>query len=484
MAEYKIMISGVHYGANGDLVAGQKDTPEMHKRTHDLLEWLDRERPIVVIGPDPCNNIHKNAVIACAHGQRIGRVAKNDVDTAWDLLRQSGKTMIIARVDEVIIKDHGYVMVTVDADELKPTPALKSPDSVWQEWMQGLPKLPFSKLLEKEEEAVTILDSLFMPNLEEADKKNLQYYIDLWIEGSHHDLSYEACQKRSDYIRCLETAQDKDIRQLAEPLKEQSRKMCERAPLDEHASVWWKERMASPEVQKLWHDWKLENHNKLWYGLRCIDTKLRLVPGELYNDIAHLDIVLSRLYYLDTPRPAFQGLLALMMLRELTCRELGIEMRPMTEDEYQQDGLITNPHDMPTTIGRVEEFGRTQCLQPIQQQTVQDLCRWLREDYEQSQMPKNGALTGPLATEQAMKYWERLKEQNFVDKRLMLLESTTRQQAMYIAELFAEKMGITTKWKTFEDLWGINNLAQEKQKCTDLGKLPARSDVIDEIFKD
>ena len=51
MVKYTIMISGVHYGANGDLVAGQKDTPEMHKRTHELLEWLDRERPIVVMGP-------------------------------------------------------------------------------------------------------------------------------------------------------------------------------------------------------------------------------------------------------------------------------------------------------------------------------------------------------------------------------------------------------------------------------------------------
>ena len=130
------MISGVHYGANGDLVAGQKDTKEMHMRTHELLKWLDRERPIVVMGPDPCNNIHKNAIIACSHGKRIGRVSKNDVDKAWDLLRQSGNSMLIARVSEVIIKDHGYVMLTIDADELQPTPAAPSPETVWKEWME------------------------------------------------------------------------------------------------------------------------------------------------------------------------------------------------------------------------------------------------------------------------------------------------------------------------------------------------------------
>ena len=93
-------------------------------------------------------------------------------------------------------------------------------------------------------------------------------------------------------------------------------------------------------------------------------------------------------------------------------------------------------------------------------------------------------LTGALATEQAMKYWKRLRQQKFVDQHYMLLETTTRQQVMYIAETFAEKLELKTKWKTFEDFWGINNLAQEKNKSIELGKLPARSNVIDKIFED
>jgi hypothetical protein len=40
MAEYEIKISGVHYGANGDSVAGQKDTEEMHVRTRELLSRM------------------------------------------------------------------------------------------------------------------------------------------------------------------------------------------------------------------------------------------------------------------------------------------------------------------------------------------------------------------------------------------------------------------------------------------------------------
>lgn len=383
MSEYRIKISGVHYGANGDSVAGQKETAEMTARTLDLLRWVDRERQIVTLAPDPANPIHKDAIKARSRGRKIGRVAKEDVKKTWDLLRQSGKPMLMARVSEVVIKEHGYIVVTVDADELQPTMPATSPEVEWQQWMSDLPLLPPSELLEKEDEAAFMLDSLYMSNLDGADTEDLKFYLDLWTEGSRHDLSYEACQKRSEYIRCLESAQDKDIRQLAEPLKEQGRRMCERAFLDEHATVWWAERMKSADVKELWQTWKLKNENMLWLGLRRIDTLLRQLPGELYKDIGHMDVVLSRLYYMDTPRKAFQSILALMMLRELTCRELGIEMRPMTEVEYQQDGRISNPMDMPTTIGRVVAFGETRCDRG-QKQTIELLVHWLRDDYEQS----------------------------------------------------------------------------------------------------
>lgn len=383
MSEYRIKISGVHYGANGDSVAGQKDTAEMTARTLDLLRWVDRERQIVTLAPDPANPIHKDAIKARSRGRKIGRVAKEDVKKTWDLLRQSGKPMLMARVSEVVIREHGYIVVTVDADELQPTMPATSPEVEWQQWMSDLPLLPPSELLEKEDEAAFMLDSLYMSNLDGADTEDLKFYLDLWTEGSRHDLSYEACQKRSEYIRCLESAQDKDIRQLAEPLKEQGRRMCERAFLDEHATVWWAERMKSFDVKELWQTWKLKNENMLWLGLRRIDSLLRQLPGELYKDIGHLDVVLSRLYYMDTPRKAFQSILALMMLRELTCRELGIEMRPMTEVEYQQDGRISNPMDMPTTIGRVVAFGETRCDRG-QKQTIELLVHWLRDDYEQS----------------------------------------------------------------------------------------------------
>ena len=49
MAEYEIRISGVHYGANGDSVAGQKDTEEMHMRTRELLSSAKSNMNTIVI---------------------------------------------------------------------------------------------------------------------------------------------------------------------------------------------------------------------------------------------------------------------------------------------------------------------------------------------------------------------------------------------------------------------------------------------------
>ena len=381
MTDYQLKITGVHYGANGDSVAGQKDTEEMHMRTRELLSWIDRERPMVVLSADPTNHIHKDAIMARAQGRRIGRVAFDDSDRAWDLLRQSGKPMLLAKVKEVAVRNHGYAVVTVSADELQETQAPMVQVPEWGLWLSDLPLLPPSEQLQAEEEAAFVLENVFFPCLNECDVQELKTYVNIWLDGSQHDLSSEARQKRSLYIELLEASEDKEVRQLSEALKEQRRRICEREPLDEMATTWWQQRQEGLDVQHLWQQWRLKNDNKLWAGLRLIDSLLKQLPGDLYGDIGHMDVVLSRLYYLNTPRKAFQSIMALLMLRCLTCRELGIDMRPLAEGEYERDGIIKNPLEIPTTIGRVVAFGETHC-DKTQRQTIELLVHWLRDDYE------------------------------------------------------------------------------------------------------
>jgi hypothetical protein len=397
MAEHQLLISGVHYGANGDSVAGHTETEEERLCTLELLSRIDSVRPVVVLSPDPSNHIHRNAIQARALGKRIGRVSYDDNERAWKLLRQTGKPMLLARVKDVSIEDHGYVNVIVEAEELQESLQPSALEIEWRLWLTDLPLLPESEQLQAQQEVAYVLDNVYLPHLAEADFKEVKTYLDIWLENSWHDLSREARQKRSEYIELLLASPNKEMRQLAEPLKEQRRRLLEREPLDRLATVWWDARLESAEVKYLWQQWRLKNENKLWLGLRRIDTLLRQLPGELYGDIGKLDVILSCLYYLNTPRKAFQSIMALLMLRDLTCRELGIAMHPMTEDEYEADGRITNPMEMPTTIGRVVAFAETQC-DKAQKQTIQLLAQWLRDDYEQSHPKEIEALaeTDPL----------------------------------------------------------------------------------------
>lgn len=87
-----------------------------------------------------------------------------------------------------------------------------------------------------------------------------------------------------------------------------------------------------------------------------------------------------------------------------------------------------------------------------------------------------------LASEEAMRYWRQLQEAGFINDHYQLMPDTTRKQAMYIADVFSDKLQMRSKWKLFQDLWHINNLAQEKHNMQETGKSPARSKEIDKIF--
>ena len=102
----------------------------------------------------------------------------------------------------------------------------------------------------------------------------------------------------------------------------------------------------------------------------------------------------------------------------------------------------------------------------------------------QQESEDSSLLPDVLATGMAMKYWKRLQKAGFVDEHYQLSPTTTRKQAMYIADVFSDKLQMRSKWKPFQELWHINNLAQEKWEMQETGKTPARSEDIDKVFMD
>ena len=97
---------------------------------------------------------------------------------------------------------------------------------------------------------------------------------------------------------------------------------------------------------------------------------------------------------------------------------------------------------------------------------------------------KQPELPAELLTEEAQKYWKRLREAGFiVADGYALAEGISANQAAYIAICMAEKLNITKKWKVFQDLWGVKNMAQLSKNWEESGKLPPRSGEIDRLIQ-
>ena len=383
--EYRFKISGVHYAANPEAETKRlPDTEEMHVRTRELLTKIDRERPLVSLFAEPTNLFNPDCIMAFSRGKRIGRVADECVGEVKSLLAQSEDPILFARVEDVTIKEHGHLTVVVEAEELTNILPLQSSAIEWDMWLRDdMVRLSPHQQVLAEKEAYYMLKSQLMANVDGADITDLKIYLGLWMEGSCHDLSRETREARTQFIAQLEKAQNKEVRLLNEPLKQQRTSMCGRMALIERASEWWTERLESEEMKRLWTQWWLVNEGQLWGGLRDIDELLRQLPGQLYNDIGKRDVVLSRLYYMQTPRKALDAILTLLMLRELTCRQLGIEMKPMIESEYGCDKVV-------------EECDEPQAESPIYLSTAKgqkiDLIRVLNVMFEQGRFKgKDGA---------------------------------------------------------------------------------------------
>lgn len=345
MVEYRFRISGVHYAANPEAEAGMPDTEEMHVRTREMLSWIDHDRPLVSLFAEPTNIFNPDCIMAVSRGTRIGRVADECLRKVKSIMAESGEPMLFARVEEVSIKEHGYLTVCVEANELKQLQPLKSEGIDWGIWLKDdMLRLSPDKQMLAEMEAYYMLKLKLLSRIDEVDVSDLKIYLGLWLKGSCHDLCRETREARTQFIAQIEKAQRQEVRMLNEALKQQRTSICGSMALKELASTWWTERLRSDAMQRLWLQWWMTNDGQLWRGLRSIDEQLYLLPGQLYLDIGKRDVVLSRLYYMNTPRKALDAIITLLMLRELTCQQLGIEMKPMIESEYGAD-VVTAEHE-------------------------------------------------------------------------------------------------------------------------------------------
>ena len=162
------------------------------------------------------------------------------------------------------------------------------------------------------------------------------------------------------------------------------------------------------------------------------------------------------------------------------------ELRKMVD--YCDGCLVVNPAKVGRHFytNRKEENAKAHRNAFLKYMYKIDLAQQWRQKLQaaRTESEYSSLLPDVLATGMAMKYWQRLQKAGFVDEHYQLSATTTRKQAMYIADVFSDKLQMRSKWKPFQELWHINNLAQEKWEMQDTGKSPARSEDIEKIFAD
>lgn len=334
MIEYQIKIVGAQFAANPDYHFGDPETEEMWARTMGMLSELRDLRPRVVLKAEPTNPRDTKAVMARAMGRKIGYVCKEQRDHVLDILSQSERGMLAGEIDNVVIYKHGYLFITLrckEPVEIQP----QHPEINWSIRQTDFPHLPETEDMQREEEAAFVLEMDLLPRLEDVNLTELQMYLGMWMESTRHDLSHEASQRREAYIKQLDASKRDEVRKMADELKHECTRMCSRHQLEVRKQEWWPALVDSEGAEGMWNKWMIQTDGQLLEGLKLIDRMLRQLPGMIYQDVGRMEVVFSRIYYHRIPRTDLTAILSLLILRERTCRQLGIAMKPMTEADYE-----------------------------------------------------------------------------------------------------------------------------------------------------
>ena len=429
MAIYSFRIVGVHYAVNPGSNSHAEETELMHQRTAQRLRELDELRPPVVLIPEPSNPADTRAVMARVDGGRIGYVDKTQLDTVHALFQANGGRPLMAHIEGVEAKKHGWMMVQVESKEEVRIEPQNQCGSVWQKWTCTLPVLPTieSQFVMMEAEAM-LEDALSKSTIESIER-----YIRLWLDNALHDLSYEARLTREHYMMRLKELASRNVTAGQEPLprikvlvsalEKQRTAICGQKRMNLRVNVWWKELLASKEMEQLWKTWVARMGEDMEQSMTEMDTILRTLPNDLYGFLDDKKLFFSRLYYSHVPREKYWQVVSLMLLRERK-QSWGRETLPQMEERVN------------VSFTQVEE-GDRETRYPLEEEKFEVI------------IPKE------LQTPEANKILTKLQKKGILDEDLQPSTLKGWQKGILAYEL-AGRFDIKHTWVEMGKMWKCN----------------------------
>lgn len=386
----------------------------------------------LVLQPQPENVKDPYAVRAREGRLHIGYVAVTDQDVVYQALKGSG----LNRLRGVVVESNTEPPVLTVEAEVEKVDWQYDPFmySMYEGWhYDGLPLMP-----RKMEQLGDLTDDL-TDELESkaANHETLAELTAQLLETNLYDMSREMTRSRYRIERLLAQRSEPEWQEVAHKLRQQKGMLMTHTNRDQVARY-----LFVDIPHELLNKGLEESHYTYDNRLEELKSQLISFPYQPYDKfLADPVDFLREVYYKHVPRRYLNQLLSGIILMILKGR---VEIERWGR-EGERDA-----------IKQIHSMGkRTGCQK------------------------QNNILT----SEAAEVYWRRLEEHGFVDSRHRLIAETTRQQAMYIADKFSIVLKTKTKWKSFETLWGIKNLAQEKWLHLETDNPIPRADVIEKCFR-
>lgn len=386
----------------------------------------------LILQPQPENVKDPYAVRAREGRLHIGYVAVTDLDVVYQALKGSG----LNRLRVVVVESNVEPPVLTVEAEVEKVDWDYNPfdDSVYEGWhYDGLPLIP------RKMEQLGDLTADLTDALEEGvtNSDTLSELTNPFLDSSPYDMSREMTRMRYRIERLLAQRSEPEWQEAANKLRQQKGMLMTHDNRDQVARYLFVDiphELLSKGLQ--------ESHYTYDNRLAELKSQLSAFPYQLYDKFLSDPVdFLREVYYKHVPRKYLNQLLSGIILMILK-------------------GKV-----------EIERWGREGKRDAIKQ--IQSMCKLNIQPTSDHK----------VFSDKMQVYWQRLMQDGFVDSRYQLLPNTTRQQAMYIADRFAQKLQLKACWKPFEQLWGIKNLAQEKWSYLEKGNKPSRIDELDKCFK-
>ena len=386
----------------------------------------------LVLQPQPENVKDPYAVRAREGRLHIGYVAVTDLDVVYQALKGSG----LNRLRGVVVESNTEPPVLKVEVEVEKVDWNHEPfdDSIYEGWhYDGLPLMP------RKMEQLGDLTADLTDALEEGvtNSDTLSELTTQLLESNLYDMSREMTRMRYRIERLLAQRTEPEWQEAANKLRQQKGMLMTHDNRDQVARY-----LFVDIPHELLSEGLQESHYTYDNRLNELKSQLSAFPYQLYDKFLSDPVdFLREVYYKHVPRKYLNQLLSGIILMILKGKvEIERWGREGKRDAIEQIQSMGKPNIRPTSDHKV-------------------------------------------FSDKMQVYWQRLMQNGFVDSRYKLMPNTTRQQAMYIADRFAQKLQVKACWKPFEQLWGIKNLAQEKWAYLEKGNKPSRIDELDKCFK-